>query len=313
MKENAQYFINTYKNHKKAIFNPYDGKKYDTFIFDFSTQKKIVVNENPKNYTILDISYDGCFALTCQNSSLIKGRKFRMVEIDTGKILFEIDDFYIYEAKFSVMPDILLCRANINGNSRLFVYNLSDNDIPYYFPNDNPISAGCFNYDNNLFIMPDHSRKSSAYKFNFNSLKCGEIMFRDSNVIKDILHYKDDSYVIIDSMFTCVCYKKGVSKWTTNVESDAQNNILTFHMMHGFKNILLDRIPMKPKSQEDMFKDKITIIETKFGKIDDIKLQKNEYIGKLYPFYDSSVIDASGRIFDVKTCSISHFPMEKYC
>lgn len=312
MKENARYFINTYKNHKKAIFNPYNWEKYDTFIFDFSTQKKIVVNENSRNYRILDISYDGCFALTCQNSSLIKGRKFRMVEIDTGKILFEIDDFYIYEAKFSVMPDILLCRANIKGHSRLFVYNLSDNDIPYYFPKDNPISAGCFNYDNNLFIMPRHGRKSLAYKFNFNSLTCGEIQFKDSNFIKDILHYEDDIYVIIDSMFTCVCYKQGVSKWITNIESDAQNNILTFHMMNGCKSVLVDRTPAKSKSQEDIFKDKITMIDMKFGKIDYIKLQKNEYIGKLYPFYDSTVIDAYGRIFDVKTCLISQFPMEKY-
>ena len=313
-KETIQYYIRTYETHKKAIFNPYDNIKNDSFVFDFATNKKIILNSKPREYVIFDISADGKFVLFTIKTTHQKDRMLYMKNIETNEIIFQLNDFFVYEARFTPSKTLLLCRGNINKMSKLFVYNLLDRKIAYSFPYDVPMEYGCFNYEENIFCIPDVNKKSTAYSFNFDRLTSNELFFEECAFIQRMSHYKENSYIMVDSRFTCLFYKNGVPRWITKLEIGTTNYAPPFHPIPKIDKLLFETIDTSKKNSGGFsdHRDSILLLSMKDGGVGNVMIPQEDPMHDIAPFYDSSIIDSRGKIFDIKARKMSYFPVDKY-
>lgn len=316
-KNTTNYYIKVFETHKKAIFNAFDNTRHDSFIYDFDYDQKIKLTQNAKGHIILDVSADGKFVIFTTNTPMQNERILYMKDLETNEIVFQLNDFFVYEAKFTPSKSLLLCRANVHRNQKLFVYNLLDKKIAYVFPHSSPIEYGCFNLEENLFLIPDPNKKSTLSVFNFANLSFYETTFNEITTIKRIAHYKANSYVTVDSKLKCTLYKNGLHKWNINLETPSDNSIPSFFIMKSIDKILLNKIA-KPKPTISNFSndyDSISILNLRDGMMNAIELPNNSdftAFADIIPFYGSSVIDTTGKIFDLKTKKYKQFPLEQY-
>ncbi len=313
----TNYHIKVFDTHNKAIFNAFDNTRHDSFIFDFNYDEKIKLTTDAKNHIILDISADGKFVLFTTNTPRQNERVLYMKDLETNQVIFHINDFFTYEARFTPSKSLLLCRGNVHRNQKLFVYNLLDKKIAYVFPHNTPIEYGCFNYEENLFIIPDPNKKSTLSIFDFSKLAFSEKTFGDITTLKMVAHYKGNSYVTIDSKLKFTFYKNDMHKWHINVGAPSDNSMPSFFIMKDIDKILLNKI-VKPNQSTNHFSsncESIIIVNLRDGLINNIELPANSEFTSftdIVPFYGSSVIDTTGKIFDMKTKKYKQFPLEHY-
>ncbi len=313
----THYYIKTFESHKKAIFNAFDSERHDSFVFDFDYDQKIKLTPNAKNHIILDISPDARFVLFTTNTAREKEKILYMKDLETNEIVFQINEFFTYEARFTPSKSLLLCRGSVNRNQKLFVYNLLDKKIAYVFPQPTPIEYGCFNFEENTFVIPEPDKKSTLFTFDFTKLSFFTTTFDETSSIKKIVHYKGNAYVVVDNKLVCTMYKGDTQKWNTKIEIPKDSGLPAFFVMKSIDKILLNMLAQPSKTSNHLSSNyqNILILNTRDGLINSVALPSNSEFTDftdVVPFYGSSVIDTTGKIFDMKTKKYKQFPLEYY-
>ena len=116
----------------KGIFN-FSKNEENAFLFDFNTNTKIIFGSDDR---ICDISLDGDYVIITSKKMIADTRKrmLKIFNVKTQELVYETKNFLAYEALFSPLPNLIICRADIKNNTKSFIFDINTSEIVYAFP-----------------------------------------------------------------------------------------------------------------------------------------------------------------------------------
>ena len=279
--------------HKLAFFNSI-GKRF-SFLLDYKTNTKITFGNDEKEYYISDMSPDGEFVATIQNTYEHKDRKLKIIRIKTQEIVFETNSFFIYEILFTPVPNLIICRADVKGRTKVFVFNFNTNEIIYKFPRQHPLEYGEVNFENNTFILPAIKR-GQVVLFNFNTLEAMPLKIPTANIIQRVKQINSDHLFVIDSDFFAIKANFKNVLWKTKLD--------LWYLCYAPYFFIYEN--------KAFFEYRFFFIDLDNGKIESIQPILEGKIGLIYKYFDDCVMDPFGTIFNLKTKEFSKFNIEEY-
>ena len=312
------------EQHKIAYFNVLVER--NSFLFDFATNKKIILGDE-KDYEICDISQDGELAITTSRTHERKNRKLRIVKIKTLEVMFETNAFFIYEALFTPVPNLIICRADIKKNSadKTFVYNIDTEEIIYIFPSAHCLEYGNVNFECNTFIFLGR-KKGEIILFCFDKLEAITLKFRTNKMIHRVMQLDSSHLFFIDGNYFAM--KINISNntnadeagvmWKTKLDfkdfSYAPNFFISSNKIifgeTAFENEVINE--RAGRSFSDTDPRYIFSIDLDSGNLETVKIVQGVIMGTIRKHFGDSVMDFVGTIFDMKKNELSEFGILEY-
>jgi len=288
------YNIKIDTNNQTGIFNPIQTHKYNSFLYDFRTNSKIIDDADNNEYEILAVSPDLKYvALVTKEYVKYTNKRFIVQETATGNIVYKTEKHLVYDAIFSPKSDYVFTRAYKNNG---FCVEIGKDVVIDKFPFS--IDPESTIYQNNSCVYPIE-RKSKLIQLSFDTLSFSEIIIPDTKeCIQQLRADSDDNLYLIDKKFVVRKYDKELNLlWTVKYAKDEHNfcNYAPHFFVKESVNLLIYYCPDNNgcyMAQNLSTGEKLTI------------QRKGEWYGAgliKSVFFDNKVMDSFGQTFDVIT------------
>jgi hypothetical protein len=302
MDKNETIFdFKVYNSQKMAFFNSIE--KNFSFLLDYKIDSKITFGKDEKKYHISDISSDGKFAAIIPNTYEHKNRILRIINIITQEIIFETSRYFFYEVLFTSVPDFIICRADIKGRTKVFVFNFCKNEIVYIFPKNYPLEYGGVNFENTTFVLPG-IKKGQVVLYNFGTLETKFLQLSTANIIQRVKQLDSKNLFAIDSDCVAIKSSAGNIVWKTKLDFDTYY-YAPYFFIHENKAIF--ESPTYINKHRYFF-----LIDLNNGKLENIQLPLGTKIGTIDKYFGDCAMDKFGTILDLKTKELTKLNIEKY-
>lgn len=171
----------------------------ELFVYDHKINQKYQFFNNIA-FEISDISYCGNKILTINKSYAKKERKTKIFDIHSGDVLFDTTDFFGYEAIFTPINNLIICRGDIKSKSdKCFVYDIEKKEVVHIMTGGFCLSYGGFDKYNKNFIYPNSKKKDEIVSLNLNTLEERIILLKEKCTVQTVIPLKKGGYLAINA------------------------------------------------------------------------------------------------------------------
>lgn len=188
-------------SHKIAAYHFLDkGTIIDSFVFDHQRNKKIIFQNNNQRFEFSDISPCGSKVMTINDSFVKNERKTKIFHIESQEILFETSDFFGYEAIFSSIPNLIICRGNINKKSnKSFIYDIEKREVVHIMKGVFCLTDAGECRGSQSYIYPNSKKKDEIIVLNLKNLEEKTISLKEKSIVQKVLPLSNGDYLIINA------------------------------------------------------------------------------------------------------------------